>query len=328
MSDGDRLRHVYELVAKWTAESGQSQDFFAIRELLEFLKDELYEQYQPIAEKLPFLDRLARWLQNVDGDNERKCLFNFVPWLLFVGRDELESMFRAAVTGPIARWIIDEADLDITSSTFEDEFNETVRQTFFGSLVGMDIGSFLRINSLTGQSYRPAFRDEARIGDVKKFKRETVSYKRFVAVEDMVGTGTQMLEAAPFLAQLSPKSVLICPLIIAPDGVNTWKIKLEPHRKYAHIKFDPLFVIPTNATLPRDFPDSHPSQLREIHRLANDTCANVLGGPTGSTEGAFGFGDFGSLVLTYLNCPDNVPPLIHHASEHWCPLFPRNSRES
>ena len=132
MSDGDLLRHVHQLVADWTAESGQSQDFSATRELLELLDEELYKQYQPVAEKPPFLDRLARWLQNVDGSNERKCLFNFVPWLLFIGRDELESMFRAAVTGPITRWIIDEADLDISTPTFGNEFNETIQQTFFG----------------------------------------------------------------------------------------------------------------------------------------------------------------------------------------------------
>ena len=43
-------------------------------------------------------------------------------------------------------------------------------------------------------------------------------------------------------------------------------------------------------------------------------------------NGDFGLGDdYGTLVLSYLNCPDNLPAIIHFPSN--VALFPRAPRE-
>ena len=324
------VESVDEMVARWTLVSGANQDLSATRDLLRFLSSELYDQYKPFATKPPFWDRLARWLNNVTSAADQKRLLEFVPWLLFIGQDEMETMYQAAFAGPIARWIIDEARLDICAPDLRERFADELQQTFFGSIAGMDINGFVRVNGLAGQSHRPNFREHSQLGDYDRFKQEIedLGYRRFVAVEDMVGTGTQMLEAAPILEHLAPKKVLLCPIVVAPTGVDTWQRELKPRLQCVHIDFQPLFVIPNNATMPASPATSESPEVRDCRKVLNRTWNKVKGtNPSAQLYGPFGFGDFGSLVLTYLNCPDNVPPLIHYEGDQWKPLFPRLSRE-
>ena len=95
---------VQTMVDRWARASGKTQEFSATLDLLRLLASELYSEYQPFPESPPFLDRLRRWLNNVPDGDDRKHLFEFVPWLLFIGRREMEAMYRAAFTGPISRW--------------------------------------------------------------------------------------------------------------------------------------------------------------------------------------------------------------------------------
>ncbi len=320
---------VDELVEGWTGESGSNQHLGAIRDLVRYLSSELYEQYQPFGGKALFWERLARWLQNLDTKRDQQSLLEMVPWLLFVGLKEMEAMYRAAFVGPIARWLIDEAKLDITATDLPTLLQDELRMTFFGSIAGMDINGFARINGLAGQSDRPNFREHSRLGNFSKFKREFVKsgYKRIVAVEDMVGTGTQMVEAAPILAHMSPYKVLLCPVIVAPAGVDRWHQELKPN--YGNFAFEPLFVIPENATIPKQRGSkSEPYELQRFREVLTKTWAQVRGlKPSDQLYSEFGFGDFGALVLSFLNCPDNVPPLIHYEGDQWHALFPRLSRE-
>jgi hypothetical protein len=123
--------------------------FADTRDLLELLSQELYSDYQPFPESSPFFERLAEWLDNVrDDETSQQLLFEFVPWLLFIGRREMETMYRAAFTGPITRWIIEDAQLDLADPDLPKEFTNAVRETYFGSLAGMDVGGFFRVNGL------------------------------------------------------------------------------------------------------------------------------------------------------------------------------------
>ena len=67
--------------------------------------------------------------------------------------------------------------------------------------------------------------------------------------------------------------------------------------------------------------------LHQVHLFS--CCSYCLQGlkPGKQLFGAFGFGDFGSVVLSAINCPDNVPPLLHYGGDQWDPLFPRVPRE-
>ncbi len=318
-----------EMVDRWTQKSGDNQHLSATRDLLRYLSSELYDCYQPFAEKPPFWERLGRWLNNVTSEADQQRLFEFVPWLLFIGQSELETMYRAAFAGPITRWIIDEARLDISAPNLTERFADELRQTFFGSIAGMDINSFVRVNGLAGQSHRPNFREHSQLGDYDRFRQEVedLGYRRFVAVEDMVGTGTQMVEAAPILTYLAPKRALLCPIVVAPAGVDTWNRELK---QFTHFSFAPLFLIPDNATLPekKTVNSVESAEAHAFRILLKKTWSKVKGSdPSSQLYGPFGFGDFGSLVLSYLNCPDNVPPLVHYESDKWKSLFPRLSRE-
>lgn len=323
------VESVSAMVERWARASGKSQHLLAIRDLLSLLATELYSQYQPFPESPPFWDRLRAWLENVPDGDDRKQLFEFVPWLLFVGRRELEVMYRAAFSGPITRWIIDEASLDITASDFNQRFQDAVHATFFGSMAGMDIGSFVRVNGLRGQSLRPDFRVLTELGDLSAIQQHLCdgSYERIVAVEDFVGSGEQMEQAANGLTQFD-RSILLCPIIIAPLGVETGKQIVSANTR---VSFSPMFVLPRSATVPTSIPidDSEPQELSNLRMIAVRTYQQVEGSiPDRQLHGPFGFRDTGSLVMTYLNCPDNVPPLIHHLSDTWEPLFRRMYREA
>ena len=291
---------VEELVARWTDATGDTPKYGAIRDLLLFLSRELYCDYQPFPEGPQFLERLARWLDNLrDDESGQQLLFEFVPWLLFICRREMETMYRAAFTGPISRWIIDDAGLDIADPELSEKFSAAVRTTFFGSIAGMEIGSFAHINDLSGQSYRPEFRVLSRFGNFDQFRDEIQvdGFKRVVAVEDMVGSGTQMLEASPILSHVAPINVLLCPIVVAPAGAQAWHDVLEPDNP--HMTFSPLFFIPPNATLSETAPTipEHPLS-NQFRRLINDTWDAVQGAHPSPQlkDGPFGFGRFGSLA--------------------------------
>jgi hypothetical protein len=238
-------------------------------------------------------------------------------------------MYRAAFSGPITRWIIDEeAGLDITASDFTNRFQEALNETFFGSIAGMDIGSFFRVNELRGQSLRPDFRVLAKLGDPVKTSNYLTSFniKRIVAVEDYVGTGSQMNQAAQFLTQLSAFSILLCPMIVARGGVAFGESLAK-----GHINFAPSFMVPASATLPESAPIdfNEAEELSNLRTIAIRFWQQVQGtDPDPQLYEPLGFKNTGSLVMTYFNCPDNVPPLIHHLSDTWEPLFRRMYREA
>ena len=320
------------LVEEWTSSSDENQHLGSIRDLIRFLTVELYDQYKPHGDKLPMWDRLTRWLANVSSTRDQQTLVELVVWLLFVGSEEMDSMYRAALHGPITRWLIDQAGLDIASPNLAIELKAEVKRTFFGSMAGAHVDEFLRFHDIGGQAVRPNFRELAKVGAIKKLQSQLKQggYKRIVAIEDIVGTGSQMWDAAEFLVKVTSKPVLLCPLLIAPAGVRLWKNHVRALGK--NLFFEPLNVIPQNAMIPESGslnPDHE--FLHRIRKLVKKTWPVVKGSkpnPAMFSEHGFGCGELGLLVLTFLNCPDNALPLIHNDSDQWHSLFPRTSREA
>ena len=320
------------LVEEWTSSSESNQHLGTIRDLIRFLTVEVYEQYKPHGDKLPMWDRLTRWIANVSSERDQQTLVEMVVWLLFVGSDEMDSMYRAALHGPITRWLIDQAGLDITSPDLPLQLKAEVKRTFFGSMAGANVDDFVRINGIGGQSMRPNFRLLAKVGAIKKLQSQLKqgNYKRIVAIEDIVGTGSQMWEAAEFLVKVTSKPVLLCPLLIAPAGVELWKNDIQTLGK--NLFFEPLNVIPKNAMVPMlKRSRTEPELLIRLRNLVTKTWPKVQGSnpnPALYSNNGFGCGELGLLVLTFLNCPDNALPLIHNDSDQWDSLFPRTSREA
>ena len=328
------VESVDEMVARWTQVEGATQHLSATRELVRFLTDELYDEYQPFSEKPLFWERLARWLRNVKTDADQQRLFEFVPWLLFVGREEMATMYRAAFTGSITRWIIDEAGLDITDPGLSGHFVQELRRTWFGSLAGMDIGSFMRINGIDEQSLRPDFRVLTFLGDPAKVQdylagneHSPEGYRRIIVVEDFVGTGRQMTKAIPVLQGLKDVPILLCPIIVAQEGFN---VGTEIAKANKHIVLREHFRIPPTATIGEiSSADAEPEIFAAIRELITRSWPQLKNSKP--YDKPFGFENSGSLLLTYLNCPNNVPPLIHRETpgdDGWEPLFPRVVRET
>jgi hypothetical protein len=323
----EKLTTIREVVSSWTRKSGNHLDLLGKLDLLALLNDELYSQYQPFAVKPDYMDRLFAWIDGASSIRDKTLMFELASWLLFVGEEEMKSLYQSSFTGIITRWVIDQEGIDITIGDVSDLVDKGLKATFFGSIAGMDMGTYCRVNGIEGQSFRPDFREHSYLGSSDSLRKylKRKSYKRIVAVEDYVGTGTQMKEACRYLSQLFDFPTLLCPMLIAPDGVKEGN-KLAN----SHLKFEPLIPLSPEATIPAVAPrGSHePRFLPKLRGTLKHLYVKVYGqNPTQQLYGPFGFGDTGSLLLTYLNCPDNVPPLIHHKSDTWEPLFRRASRE-
>lgn len=321
---------VRDLVNEWARVSGSDRRLYTKLELLEMLDSDLYSQYQPFPEKPRYMERLFDWIMGAALSEDRQTLFEFAMCLLFVGKEDMESLCRAAFEGPILRWIIDVADIDIGSPDAAERLQQARKETFFGSIAGMNIGDFCRYNEIH-QDIRPDFREHALIGDPKSLMKylRAEGFVRVVAVEDYVGTGTQMKKAHKYLKELSNADlpVLLCPLIVAPAGVGVGEKLAE-----GNMAFQPVFHIPDAAIIGENASENEPeltSKLRELLPRLFDKVNGTL--PEAQLKGyikPFGFQNKGTSLLTYLNCPNNVPPIVYHQSDTWTsPLFRRSDRE-
>lgn len=311
---------VDQLIMEWAQASGPSDKLRFNEKLIRFLGDWLFAEYQPFPEKADFWERLNLWLEQLTPcplrTDLQQSMFNLIPHLLFAGERDLISMYRAAYDGPIRRWLITKGGLNLDVPSLDLELTSLKNNTWFGSLAGMDISSFCRVNRIIPQSYRPEFRFIAEFCDFKRLKRwlDDEGYNRIVVIEDMVGTGQQFVEALPALTSLSPLDILFVPFFIPHSGFVTVKSELVKTENL-HIQCEPACILPEACIIRKDVqPDEHEdiTRFREV--------INHHG------SGRFGFGnDYGTLVLSFLNCPDNVPPIIHEPVE--VALFPRASRE-
>ena len=336
----DRNKSIDELVDHWTRGSRTDLDLAAIRDLIRFLDKELYSQYEPFVQKAPFWERFAGWVQNVTKEAEQQALFRLVPWLLFVGKSELNMMYESAFRGPITRWLIETAGLDICDPSLRDHLAGEIRHTWFGSLAGMDLGSFMRINGIEEQSLRPDFGVLSELADTHKIAEymagkshvndaSSPRYRRIVIVEDFVGTGTQMKAAIRCLQNMQGTPVLICPMISADEGCQAGR---KITAQYPHIQFEEYHRISSSARLQSNNSLLNvEGEVMPVHSIIEQTWERLRG--SDSYDEPYGFKNHGILLLTYLNCPNNVPPMLHREvkdtgpSGGWMPLFPRANRE-
>ena len=319
---------INELVSGWTEKSGNPLELHGTLDLLIVMRDHLYSQYQPFPEQPDYVDRLFTWVNQVPSASDKKTLFELAAWLLFVGSEEMYSLYRSSYNDVVTRWVIDHAKIDIAATDAKDQLERSLSKTFFGSIAGMDMGTYCRKNGIEGQSFRPDFREHRYLGSADSMRNYlTGQFDRIVAIEDFVGSGQQMKEATEYLSQLTEFPILLSPILVATEGV---KVGLDLEKNNSHISFRPLFPLPRMNAVPDSSPHgySEPALNKRVRRLLRKVWPQTQGKSlTQPLYGPFGCGDVGSLVLTYLNCPDNVPPAIHHKSDTWEPLFRRSSRE-
>jgi hypothetical protein len=334
-------------VRKWARElrepdKGELPNYVAIHAFIDYLSRSLYSQYVPTtgAEYPDFAARLRDWLDSASDEADQKVLLQTVPMIFFVGREEMESLYRSAYNASIARWLLKELQVPLHDRNAQAKIRTAARETFFWAITdSLDIGQFYRINHIR-ESVRPQLKAYLDIAGRNNWKQKgqeisdymdhhSPSFKRLVLLEDFVGTGRQSSDYIEFAASLPSKCpVLFCSLMTCAHGANRAHALMARHH---NLTCDAVLELPENVFLWRYArPDEH-HLFVDLRDLVVKLHPLVEGSSPADLDGPFGFNvegdERGALVVLYTNCPDNTLPIIHHDSDGpWHALFPRNPR--
>jgi len=120
---------------------------------------------------------------------------------------------------------------------------------------------------------------------------------------------------------------MICPIVCGPLGVERGRKIAENSEQ---VTFREYFQIPPAARLDREPAIEEPEFFGPLRDLLIRTWNRISDGSYGDSPFGFTSPDIPSsalLALTYLNCPNNAPALIHRRRSDWKPLFERIVRE-
>lgn len=309
-----------------------------IQSQIDYLASRLYKDYEvtkyPPHRQFPY--RLRDWLNNVPDEDTQKTLFELAPRIYFIGIDEYLSLYHTAFNGPIARWLIDQKNIDITQSNAQSLLQTSLSATWFcGITDSMQISQFYHINQLEGTDLRPDWRvlksfvEKDKV--VKYMQKQTPPLERIVLLEDFVATGTQIKKAVRYALTLRDTfsyPVLLCPLVICRSG---YELCQQLVTEFPHLSFEPALVLDDSVLLSKSAGSNEDEFYQRLRMVVNNTYSIVKGTDAKNLYGPFGFGECqeggGLLLVLYSNCPNNTLPLIHHKSDTpWYPIFPRSSR--
>lgn len=305
---------------------------------LEKIKYSKYEVTKHSHYPYNFFDRLAAWLKNHEHDEKkRRLLLELAYKVIFLCPEDMISLYRQAYIGVITRWVMNKSSIKFSTNNWEftlkDELNNN---TWYCPITdSMKISTFYHINGISGQNFRPAFRE------LKKFKCDLNelngycsknSLSRIVLLEDFVGTGTQSMPVVKWALKSLSIPILFCPLIISNEAMTYFR---ELEKMFTNLTVTPVVVMDSDFFVYDK--DSESSMFnQEICNLSNDSHSLLETGqdPTKSENHELrhlGFWNkesrqLGALLVMYTNTPNNSLPIIHHQSDKWNPLFPRVQR--
>jgi hypothetical protein len=325
---------ISEKVLRWSAAEQGDVDFNALHALIEYLSVRRYDEYTAMVGANPnFRTRLVGWLDNGISDADQKLLFQTVPYLFFVGHDEIKALQRSAFRTPIIRWIIEQTNLRFDDPNFDVNLRTAINRTWFCPITdSAHITEFCHLNDITGANYRPDWRSYAKMhpNDATALESlmQTEGYDRVVLTEDIVASGSQMNDLTPIFAVMSPAiPILIAPLIVCPAGL---RVGDKIATTYKQVSFSPMLPLPVNSfvtPIPNVGEPDFFQQIRSVaSRIHSTVSNNAPVDPDVTPYGPFGFSGTGAVIVMYSNTPDNSLPLIHYQSPSWTPLFPRRSR--
>jgi hypothetical protein len=302
---------------------------------IQFLEKWLFNDYEPCKEPSPeFITRLVQWLDNLkENEEDQKKLFRLIPRLFFVGRQEFDTLYRAAFNGPIARWLIDQNGIYLDDPAANTTLHRAAKSAWFCPITdSMRINGFYHVNKISGRDYRPDWRSLAKFGSRAKICGyiRSEGIRSIVLIEDFVGSGSQMMKAVEFAANLPGNiPVLILPLIVCPGGAECGASVAKKYR--THVSFSSVITLRKNVFVNVTPNDGEDELFPAIRDLVERTYERVSGRKWPPDDyfkpyGPFGFSDTGGLFVSYSNCPDNTLPIVHHSSATWHPLFPRATR--
>lgn len=318
-------------VNRWVSQGEDKYSDINLR--INHLDEWLFSDYEPcLGPEANFLTRLNGWLENVNNEDDQKTLFELVPKLFYVGRSELNILYREAYKTIFAGWLIDQTNVDFLQQDVLQILNEAIQETWFCPLTdSLRINQFYHINNIVGKhDFRPDWRSLVKFGDKELIKSYIIeeNIKRIVLLEDFIGNGGQVSKAVIFAAKHLPDiPILVIPLIICPQGIkNATSLESE----YSHIKISPVLSLTEDLFISEDFTKIEEDFAKKIHHLLIDTyervsCSDIIDDEI-DPFGPFGWRRTGGLIVMHTNTPNNTIPLIHNYSRTWNPLFKRHKR--
>lgn len=323
-----------ERVSHWiNADPDNLLGLRGLKAKVDFLTDILYGEYRPtlVGTHGEFKFRLAQWIDSAPNDAQKKLMFMLLDHLFFVGKHEFDAMYMTAYSRHIAQWILSKEKINLSARSAWDETKLALNKTLYTAVTdSFNIGDFIRLNSIQGANTRFIWEQALKTGwDPQNFENNAMSGKdKIVLLEDFVGSGSQMKDSVIAACELpSQPQVLLCPLIICPDGADLARNLCQ---KYASLTYAPVLELSRKDFVAPKAQRDEPALFEEIRTLVADVHPYVSGtAPWLQNYGPFGYGGTGALIVKYDNCPDNTLPLFHRKSDTpWNPLFFRVSREA
>ena len=243
--------------------------------------------------------------------------------------------YQTAYSRNIGLWLMEIEDLPFFGRDIEAKVNAAVAETAFTEITDSGrLGDFLRWNNIAAHGPRYTWEQHLRSWDRATFMQEIMHTnseaprKNLVLMEDFIGSGNQMAEAVEMACSLPEDyNVLLCPIVICPDGARRARALVEKHR---HLKYSPVMELPENTFISTHSVAGEHDHHTLIREALVSLHAKVRGTPGSwpQTTSAFGYENTGAVFCKYDNCPDNSVPILHHSSDlGWSSLFPRTPRE-
>lgn len=340
------LEELRAKVREWDLQTTGPRDepshYSTILSQLDYHADREWRVYLP-AENPDFnssyMERLAAWIGNLDDESDQKLLLEYALYISFFSHDDFVALYRTAFDREITRWVASQVNAQLVplgGQAFHDQvFRQIHRHTWFCPITdSMDINEFYKVNHLKGVGHRPGFAmlqllaeragtlNPALAGNVIHYMTQS-SLERIVLLEDIVGSGTQCLDAVRWAVSKLGKPVLFVPLILCPNGVAA--LRNEEQQSNGRLTVRPVIELRRSELLG---PERQSEQgwpiTEEMEILAKKYEVMVSGGVD-----TFGYKDTGCSLATFSNTPDNTLPLVHHKppSGSWNPLYPRVFRD-
>lgn len=318
-------------VHKWV-QNGENK-YGDINRKIIHLNQWLFSDYEPALGSGPnFITRLAKWLENVSDEEEQKLLFELVPHIFYIGREELNVLYREAYHTVFAKWLIDNVNVSFTDHNALKALNDEVVRTWFCPLTdSLRINQFYHINDIPGKhDHRPDWRSLRTFGNIKLISNyiKENGIKRIVLLEDFIGNGGQVSKTVSFVAENFPDlPILVIPLIICPAGMEQAEKFTKLH---CNIQITPVVAISENYFIHEVETKIELDFLKKMHVLAQSCYPKVSNSNIVNDNidpyGPLGWRKTGGLIVMHTNTPNNTLPLIHNKSETWLPLFKRHKR--
>lgn len=316
------MSNLNDLVTKWSALENGSE-FIAINDLLEFLGNNLYHDYEPTTGAFPdYYSRLRKWIHNVTIERDQQNLLRLAKKIFYVGREEFAALYRSAYNNIIARWIFDQENIDLYDESAYQKLQIALNGAWFCPVTdSMRINQFYHINQVSAKhEFRPDWRSLKKFGDIEKIKSYTIAngIKYIILLEDFVGSAKQSNGAVKFACQISEDiKVLFVPLIIYNKGFeNIQKVTSG----FQNFTMSPVMLIGQDGLISKDLTPSEDAIISDFRKI-------IEGSEPMHKGFKYGYEDMGCLLVMYTNTPNNSLPLIYYEDKgKWSPLFNRHNR--